>query len=336
MRWLARILKLIGVAATIAIAAGVVAYQQVEKSLAAPLAHGNSAELVVKSGENVRTLLTRWQQQGWVESELWLRLALKLKPQLANIKVGTYQLPEQLTVEQALALLVKGVEAQFSITLVEGGTIKQWLAQIAEHPRLKHTIESPQALAQALKIDQSNPEGWFYPDTYSFNAGSSDLELLTRAHLKMEQELQRVWQDRQQPLPLNNAYELLTLASIIEKETAVASERPTVASVFINRLNKKMRLQTDPTVIYGVGDAYNGDITRKHLQTKTPYNTYRIDGLTPTPIANPSLASIEAAANPATSNYLYFVASGDGGHTFSKTLQEHNRAVKRYLALQKQ
>ncbi|QIZ76544.1 endolytic transglycosylase MltG [Ferrimonas lipolytica] len=334
-RWFKGLLIAFGIALTITAAAALFVSQQVQKALTAELRIDATTEVTIAPGQSVRQLLLQWQQRGWIDSELWLRLALKLKPQLAGIKAGTYHLADDLTVEQALQHLKEGVEAQFSITLVEGGTIKEWLAQIQQHPRLVHTISSVQELTAALDIDDANPEGWFYPDTYSYSVGSSDVDLLSRAHQRMQQAVTTTWAERQQDLPLKSAYELLILASIIEKETAVAAERPLVSSVFINRLNKGMRLQTDPTVIYGLGDSYHGDITRKHLKTTTPYNTYRIDGLTPTPIANPSLASLQAAAAPQASKYLYFVANGEGGHTFSLNLKDHNRAVQRYLKMNK-
>ncbi|WP_298440020.1 endolytic transglycosylase MltG [uncultured Ferrimonas sp.] len=335
-RLLTRLAVGLGLVFTITAAGTVFVYQQSKQALVSPLGLTSTTEVVIKPGQSVRKLMQQWQQQGWLETDLWLRLALKARPELSALKVGTYRLEPGMTPEQAFTLLGSGIEAQFSITLVEGGTIEQWLTQISQHPRLRQTVATSAQLADKLALDDQNPEGWFYPDTYSFTAGSSDVELLTRAHKRMEQALTKVWEQRQSPLPLATPYELLTLASIIEKETAVAAERKLVASVFVNRLKRGMRLQTDPTVIYGLGDAYQGDITRKHLKTKTPYNTYRIDGLTPTPIANPSLASLQAAADPASSNYLYFVADGNGGHAFNTNLKAHNRAVRAYLRKQKQ
>jgi len=186
-------------------------------------------------------------------------------------------------------------------------------------------------IAQKLGIEQQKLEGLFLAETYHFPFGTTDLEILKRANRRLEKILDQHWANRQPNLPIKTPYEALILASIIEKETAIASERGRIASVFVNRLNKRMRLQTDPTVIYGLGDAYDGNLRKKDLRTPTPFNTYTIFGLPPTPIAMAGEASIKAALNPEQSNYLYFVASGSGGHVFSKTLNEHNRAVRAYL-----
>lgn len=335
-RWLKFSLSFVALSFTVAAATALYAYQQAQAALTAPFAVEQPIELEIKQGQSLRKLMTQWQQNGWVSSELWLRLSLKMKPELGAIKAGNYQINQGEQVAQVLEKLSRGDVMQFSVTLVEGGTVAQWLQQLAQHPRINATIDSPKALATALGIEQDNPEGWFYPDTYAFNNGATDLSVMQRAYATMKAKLDQSWQQRFDKLPLKDAYDLLILASIIEKETAVAAERGQVASVFVNRLNRKMRLQTDPTVIYGLGDSYAGDITRKHLRDYTPYNTYRIDGLTPTPIANPSEASLLAAAQPETTDYLYFVANGEGGHTFSKTLTEHNRAVRRYIKIQKQ
>ncbi len=333
IRWIKRLVLLTWLLLTIIAIGAVVAHYKLKEALAQPLAISENTEIQIRAGQSVRAVLLQWQQQGWIKDEIWLRLALKRQPELANIKVGTYELPAAISAQEALQQLVDGKELQFSVTLVEGGTVAQWLTQVAGLERLTHSIESPAHLAELLAIDNANPEGWFYPDTYSYSAGSSDLDIFRRAYLRMEQALAEAWEQRQDNLPLKSPYEMLILASIVEKETAVAEERPMVASVFVNRLNIGMRLQTDPTVIYGAGDDYQGSITRKHLDTTTPYNTYRINGLTPTPIANPSLASLLATVQPEQTPYLYFVANGEGGHTFSQTLQQHNAAVRHYRSL---
>ena len=231
-----------------------------------------------------------------------------------------------------------GKEHQFEITFVEGTTFKQWLSLLAAKPYIKHNLANMSAsqIAKLLNIKQTNPEGLFFPDTYAYTAGTDELTLLRRAYKKMHNLLENMWQNRATDLPFNDPYQALIIASIIEKETSKVEEQPQIAAVFINRLSKKMRLQTDPTVIYGLGDSYNGDITRKHLKEKTPYNTYRIKGLPPTPIAMPGISALRASMHPAQSDYLYFVSEGNGYHVFSTTLKAHNEAVNRFLRYQKQ
>ena len=218
------------------------------------------------------------------------------------------------------------------IRFVEGTTVRQWLEQLGEDPEVKHTLagRSEAQIAAVLGITGGALEGWFFPDTYRFSPGSSDLDILKRAHAAMARRLDDAWAARDPDLPLSSAYEALTLASIVEKETALAAERPLVASVFVNRLRKGMRLQTDPTVIYGMGERYDGNIRRKDLSADTPWNTYTRDGLPPTPIAMPGEEALRAAVHPVASDFLYFVARGDGSHEFSRTLEQHNRAVARY------
>lgn len=258
---------------------------------------------------------------------------LKFYPELRGFKAGTYRLEPGMTVKQLLLLFKSGKEAQFSIQFIEGTRMQDWLSVIEQSPGIKKTLAglTEQQIAEKLDIkDPVHPEGWLYPDTYLYPAGTTDLALLQRAHNRMKSALENEWQGRADNLPYNTPYEMLIMASIIEKETGIDSERTKVASVFINRLRVKMRLQTDPTVIYGMGKSYKGSISRKDLNTATPYNTYIIDSLPPTPIAMPSIASVKAAAHPGDTDYFYFVATGNGGHTFSKNLKEHNQAVSQY------
>jgi UPF0755 protein len=210
--------------------------------------------------------------------------------------------------------------------------LRQWLAELEADPDVKHTLggRSEADIAALLGVQGGSLEGWLFPDTYRFSPGSSDVEILRRAHAAMVKRLDGAWAARDPDLPLATPYEALILASIVEKETALAAERPLVASVFVNRLRKGMRLQTDPTVIYGMGERYDGNIRRKDLAEDTPWNTYTRDGLPPTPIAMPGAASLRAAVQPAQTSFLYFVGRGDGTHEFSRTLEEHNRAVAKY------
>lgn len=261
----------------------------------------------------------------------WL---LKAKPELANFKAGTYRFTPEMTVREMLALLASGKEAQFPIRFVEGTRLSDWLKQLREAPYIKHTLkdDSYATVAEALKLEHADwAEGWFFPDTWLYTANTTDIALLKRAHERMKKAVQEAWGGKAEGLPYKTQNDLVTMASIVEKETAIASERDRVASVFINRLRIGMRLQTDPTVIYGMGESYNGKLSRKDLETPTAYNTYVISGMPPGPIAIPSAASLHAAAHPAKTPYLYFVADGKGGHTFNTNLASHNQAVQVYI-----
>ena len=219
-----------------------------------------------------------------------------------------------------------------AVRFIDGWTFKQMRAALDAHEAIKHDTQgmSNEALARKLGIPDALPEGWFFPETYHFSRGATDLSILRRAHKLMQTHLNAQWAKRAGDLPLATPYEALILASIVEKETGKAADRAVVASVFVNRLRINMRLQTDPTVIYGMGEAFDGNLRRRDLQADTPWNTYTRGGLPPTPIAMPGLASLQAALNPAASKMLYFVARGDGSSQFSRTLDEHNNAVNRY------
>lgn len=266
----------------------------------------------------------------------WL---LRVEPELSHFKAGTYRFTPQMTVREMLQLLASGKEAQFPLRFVEGMRVSDYLRQLRDAPYVKHTLEddSYATVAKALGLEHADwVEGWFWPDTWMYTANTSDIAILKRAHQKMVAEVAKIWEGRMDNLPYADQNQLLTMASIIEKETAVAEERDRVASVFINRLRIGMRLQTDPTVIYGMGEGYTGKLTRKDLETPTAYNTYTISGLPPGPIAVPGEASLKAAAHPAKTSYLYFVADGKGGHTFTTNLVSHNRAVQDYLKVLKE
>jgi UPF0755 protein len=268
----------------------------------------------------------------------YFQVLLKAKPELSQFKAGTYRLTKGMTLHDVLLLIKSGKEAQFSIRFIEGSRLKDWQAIFEQAPQLAavaHTMDSDKLRQEiGIKPEISNLEGWFAPDTYHYTAGTTDVAILKRAYQQMEKTLEEEWIKRDSDLPYKSAYEMLIMASIIEKETGIDAERTKVASVFVNRLKTNMRLQTDPTVIYGLGDKYRGTIYRSDLNGYTPYNTYQIDGLPPTPIAMPGVASIRAAAHPADTRYLYFVADGTGGHKFSTTLNEHNKAVAQYRRLQ--
>ncbi len=219
--------------------------------------------------------------------------------------------------------------------MIEGTTFKQLLENLKKDQLVTHTITHlpEQQLLKELNIPYSHPEGLFSPDTYFFAKGETDRKILTHLYTRQMKALDEAWQNRASGLPYKDKYEALIMASIIEKETSIDSELQQVSGVFVRRLKMGMRLQTDPTVIYGMGDNYKGNITRKDLRTPTPYNTYTISGLPPTPIALPSKKAIEAAMHPDNSNNIYFVATGNGGHKFSASLEEHNRAVQQYLSV---
>lgn len=299
--------------------------------------------LEIAKGESLNQVLTRLQQwsvmsreQYWV-AKVYLKLQ-KLQGEniAASIKAGEFKLEEKMTIPSFLALIRSNKQVRYSVTLVEGSTFKQVMSVLKATEKLRQTL-GDQSSEQVMSLvgvddvfDNAHPEGLFFPDTYQYQKGDSDLSILKRAHHRLAKVVKEEWKDRQEALPIKTPYEALILASIVEKETGKPSEREEIAGVFIRRLNKRMRLQTDPTVIYGLGDLYQGNITRKHLREFTPYNTYRINGLPPTPIALAGREAIHAALNPAKGTTLYFVAKGDGSHQFSTTIEEHNRAVRQY------
>jgi len=311
----------------------IICFLLVDSQLKQPLNIYTSQLLTIKSGMSFNTFTKKLVTDSWIDNNFWLKVYTKLNTNLSKIKVGTYLIEKDTNTLELLEQVVAGKEHQFTITFIEGSTFKQWLRQLNEMDNIVHTLKQSSVveIAKKLNINQTNPEGLFYPDTYAFTVGTSDLELLKRAQQKMLVELSKVWEERANPLPYNNKYQALIMASIIEKESGKNVEHGIISSVFINRLNKGMRLQTDPTIIYGLGERYKGDIKREHKREKTAYNTYRIDGLPPTPIAMPGKSAIYAALNPLATDYYYFVSDGHGQHVFSKTLVEHNRAVRRYL-----
>ncbi|MCG9647184.1 endolytic transglycosylase MltG [Vibrio brasiliensis] len=307
--------------------------KQVQQYVNQPLQLDEAEIFTIESGTSFNRVLANLTQAELIDASDMVKFVRRFHPELTQLRAGTYLLQPDLTLSQALELFKQGKEHQFAITFVEGSTFKEWRETLETSPYLQHELIglSEAEIAKLVGVPHEKLEGLLLAETYHYTFGASDLDIIKRAASKLQSVLDEHWATRQADLPIKSSYEALILASIIEKETAVESERERVAAVFVNRLNKRMRLQTDPTVIYGMGDKYDGNIRKKDLRTPTPYNTYTIFGLPPTPIAMPGEASIAAALNPEDSNYLYFVASGKGGHVFSKTLAEHNRAVRAYL-----
>ena len=289
-------------------------------------------EFTVHTGATVRSVSRQLAQKGLLHEGESLWILARILGRARTIQAGTYRLDQPVTPIELLDKMRRGDVVMVEMIFIEGTTLRQWLAQLAEEPLVRHTLAGkPEAeLRAAIGIAQSSGEGWFFPDTYRFAPGVSDVDILKRAHAAMKKRLEEGWQARDPELPLTDPYQALILASIVEKETAAPDERPLVASVFVNRLKRGMRLQTDPTVIYGMGASYDGNIRKRDLTTDTPWNTYTRDGLPPTPIAMPGAGAIRAAVQPAKTDYLYFVARGNGTHEFTRSLEEHNRAVAKY------
>lgn len=294
-----------------------------------PIQTKDTIEIEVASGTSLKKLINAMDDQGLINNDVFLKAYIRVSDKYKNIKVGVYEAKPLETLDDFLTRVVNGKVKLFSLTLIEGLTWKQWKQQILAHPAIIDDLDESELLSN-LQIEGNSLEGWLLPETYALTKPASASEFVTRLVTEMRTELKLQWQNRQGMLPYQSPYEALIMASIIEKETGLALERPHIAAVFVNRLNIGMRLQTDPTIIYGLGDRFDGDIKRVHLREKTPYNTYVIDGLPPTPIAMPSKLAIIAALNPIQSDDLYFVAKGDGSHQFSKTLAEHNAAVRKY------
>lgn len=287
---------------------------------------------VLEKGGSLSRASQDLERQGVLRHGRWLSLYGRLSGRTA-IRAGEYHLTTEDTPARLMARLERGDVITYQVTLVEGWTFRQALETLQAQEKIRSTLTSQDAIEQfiaELDVPDNHPEGWFFPDTYRYIAGNSDREILTHAHRRMRDVLSTEWENRSVGLPYQSPYEALIMASIVERETGVPEERGQIAGVFVRRLERNMRLQTDPTVIYGLADAYDGTIRRSHLRQPTPYNTYVIKGLPPTPIALPGQASIRAALNPEDGTALYFVARGDGSHHFSETLEEHNRAVRKY------
>ena len=287
---------------------------------------------LIKSGSNIKSIAQDLSLKKIIDDPWLFILLAKLEGVETRVRAGEYRIETGQTPENLLQTFTEGSSIQYSFTVIEGWSFRQMLAALKQDPIIEHRLDgkSDAEIMEAIGYPGLHPEGMFFPDTYRFPKGTTDIDFLRRAYQVMQRHLGREWGQRESDLPLENSYEALILASIIEKETAVGFERPMISGVFIQRLKRNMRLQTDPTIIYGLGESFDGDIRWRDLRKDTPYNTYLHAGLTPTPTALPGLDSIRAALNPAKTEALYFVSKGDGTHQFSATLEEHNAAVNRY------
>lgn len=296
-----------------------------------PLAR-SPIEFDIRAGSSLRAATQQMADAGVLGHPLPFEVLTRIFGESTNIKAGNYELEAPVSALALMRKITRGDYSMLAITLVEGWTFRQVRRALEDHPGLRQDTRglTEAEIRERLGINHPTAEGWFFPDTYYFSSGVSDFSILRRSHQLMEKHLTQQWAQRTPGLPLGTPYEALILASIIEKETGQAKERPLVSAVFINRLRIGMRLQTDPTVIYGLGDQFDGTLRRVHLTTDGPYNTYTRHGMPPTPIAMPGLASMQAALNPASTDALYFVARGDGTSHFSRTYEEHDRAVTRY------
>ena len=316
-------------------------YQKLTEFVHTPVNATQDQLLTIDRGTTGSKLAALLEQEKILDNADLLPWLLKLQPQLNKVKAGTYSLTGVKTLQDLLDMINSGKEAQFSVKFIEGKTFKEWRKNLENAPHLKQTLQGKTdkeimalldipAVSKAV-YEWNNMDGWLYPDTYNYTPNSTDLELLKRSTTRLQKALDKAWNERDENLPLTDPYQMLILASVVEKETGIAAERPQVASVFINRLKANMKLQTDPTVIYGMGERYTGNIRKKDLETMTPYNTHMIEGLPPTPIAMVSESALQAVAHPAKTDFYYFVADGSGGHKFTRNLNEHNKAVQEYL-----
>ena len=323
------LLKLLALLLALALAAGAGAWWWTQQPL--PLA-ADALEISVPEGASLRTAAQRAVDGGVQTPAALLAGYFRLAARGQTIKPGDYALTRGMTAAELLGKLVRGERIVLTVKLLEGWTFRQLRQALAQAPRLRHDTQdmTPAQIMQALGRPGVAPEGRFFPDTFHYFRNASELDILRQSMQLMEQRLQAAWDARAPDLPLKSADEALVLASIVEKETGRAQDRAEIAGVFINRLRIGMRLQTDPSVIYGLGEGFDGDLKRSHLSADTPYNTYTRAGLPPTPIAMPGKAALLAAVQPAATQALYFVARGDGSSVFSRTLDEHNQAVNKY------
>ncbi len=301
-------------------------------SMDSPLKNQETAYFEITKGQSLKAIADGLQGKGLLARPFWFRLMAWAGNASKRMKFGEYEIPVQTTPRQLLGLFTSGKVRHYGLTFIEGWTFKQMVEAMNREPGIVHQTEgkSPVEIMGLMDSPGEQAEGRFYPDTYFFSKGTADIEILKRSYRKMQTVLADEWQAKAQGLPLHNPYEALILASIVEKESALAEERNKIAGVFSRRLAKGMLLQTDPSVIYGMGEAYTGNIRKEDLHRDTPFNTYVHTGLPPTPISMPGIGAIRASLHPDSGASLYFVARGDGGHVFSNTLAEHNKAVDQF------
>jgi len=316
----------LGLALTVAFFAWLIGYGLLETTFVAPL------QFSLKEGSSLRSAARQMNEAGVLASPWQFEVLGRLSQHATHVQAGNYEVRDAISPYKLLQMITSGVRGQDKLTVVEGWTFNQLREAIDAHPALKHDTRgvTETELIARLEITERSAEGWFLPDTYFFPNGASDLALLQRAHEAMRTQLDVLWKSRAGGLPLATPYEALILASIVEKETGQPAERPLIAEVFANRLKIGMKLQTDPTVIYGLGEEFDGNLRKRDLLADGPYNTYVRTGLPPTPIALPGIAALTAALNPAPGKALYFVARGDGSSHFSNNLADHERAVTKY------
>jgi UPF0755 protein len=286
----------------------------------------------ISAGSSLRSASAQMVDAGVIRSAFSFELLTRIFGDPRNVKAGNYEVEKGITPLELIEKITRGTNAALAITFVEGWNFRQMRKVLDENPALSHETLglSDVDVLQRMGLEESSPEGLFFPDTFHFSTGTSDLNILRRSYDLMQRHLAAQWAQRSPDLPLATPYEALTLASIVEKETGKAVERSIISAVFLNRLKLGMKLQTDPTVIYGLGETFDGNLRKHDLLSDTPYNTYTRVGMPPTPIAMPGLASLHAALHPAPTDALYFVAKGDGSSHFSRSFEEHDRAVTKY------
>lgn len=329
-----RLVKILLLLVAIAAVAAFAGYRYWESRLEAPIVIVEESLYEVPRGAGYHRVISDLAARGVIEDEWAFRLLTRIEPEaIPQLRVGEYMLEPGMSGRELIVLLGSDKVVTYPLTIPEGWTFRQMRVRLDAAPKLESVTQGldDAELMALLEREGQHPEGWFFPDTYRYHKGMSDLDILRQALTRMEQVLDEVWEGRSDDLTIDSPYEALIMASLIERETGASEERPEIAGVFKRRMERGMRLQTDPTVIYGMGERYAGRITRADLREATPYNTYVIDGMPPTPIAMPGRAALEAAVNPLPGETLYFVSRGDGTHHFSRTLREHNNAVNRYI-----